>query len=246
LSVYEGIVDYYQVFGIGGLLRACSNRMLGMPKEISVSPRGVKHPVHIWLRTSDVSLFNDLLLRQAYNVALPFAPRTIIDAGANVGMATLFYANKYPLARIAAIEPEPSNYAMLLKNVAAYPNVVPVNAALWNSDDGLHLGPIGVVPTGEEKWAFMVTETGIPVRGITMQTLMRETAIESIDLLKMDIESGEIEAFANCADWMRGVKGIVIELHDHIRPGCKAVIDAACEGFRVTTDGGEMTYYIRQ
>jgi FkbM family methyltransferase len=246
LSVYEGIVGYYQVFGIRGLLCACSNRLFGIPKEISVSPRGVKHPVHIRIRTSDVSLFNDLLLRQAYNIALPFTPRTIIDAGANVGMATLFYANKYPLARIVAVEPEPSNYAMLLKNVAAYPNVVPVNAALWNSDGNLHLGPIRIVPTDEGKWAFMVTETGIRVRGVTMQTLMRETAIESIDLLKMDIESGEIEAFANCADWMRGVKGIVIELHDYMRPGCKAVLDAACQGFRVTTDGGEMTYYIRE
>jgi FkbM family methyltransferase len=218
-----------------------------MPKEISVSPRGVKHPVHLRLRTSDVSLYSDLLLHEAYNVALPFTPRTIIDAGANVGMATLFYANKYPFARIVAVEPEPSNYAMLLKNVAAYPNVVPVNAALWNSDGDLHLGPISAAPAEEaEKWAFTVTETGIPVRGLTMQTLLRETGIESIDLLKMDIESGEIEAFANCADWMRGVKGIVIELHDHVRPGCKAVLDAACQGFRVTTDGGEMTYYIRQ
>src|SRR6202046_5837641 len=31
------------------------------------------------------------------------SPRTIIDAGANVGMATLFYANKYPFARIVAV-----------------------------------------------------------------------------------------------------------------------------------------------
>ena len=64
------------------------------------------------------------------------APRVVVDAGANIGLSTVFFANKFPQAKIVAIEPEPSNFAMLRDNVAPYPNVTPVQAALWKEDRG--------------------------------------------------------------------------------------------------------------
>jgi FkbM family methyltransferase len=203
----------------------------------------VKHPVHLRLRTSDISLYKDLLLTGEYDVQLPQPPRTIVDAGANVGMATLFYANRYPHAKIVAIEPEPSNFAALRKNVSPYLNVVPVNAAVWNKDCQLHLGPTGLDSTPYGKWAFQVTHSGIPVRGITMRTLMRESGLVSIDLLKMDIEGGELEAFED-SSWMSEVQGIAIELHDHMRLGCRKIVTEAAKGFR-SWDRGEMTFYVR-
>ena len=132
--------------------------VFGTPKEIKArhSP-AVKHPVHLRVRTSDVSLYKDIILRKEYDLGLPeFSPRTIVDAGANSGMATLYYANKYPNAKIVAVEPEPSNYAALVKNVAPYPNVTPINAALWNKDGTVSLGPTGLDSTPYGKWAFQV------------------------------------------------------------------------------------------
>jgi FkbM family methyltransferase len=249
MSILEGLTDYYKTFGLGGVLRASSNRIFGAPKEFCVESARVRYPVHLRLRTSDISLFRAFLTDHGqevpYGIQLPFTPRTIVDAGANIGMASVLYANTYPEAKIVAVEPEPSNYEMLVKNTAPYHNILPLQAALWDRDCDLHLGPTGLDSIEYGKWAYMVTDQGIPVRGITMQTLMRETEIDSIDLLKMDIEGGEIEAFANCTDWMRSIKALMIELHDHMRPGCKSVVDAACQGFRVTTDGAEMTYYVR-
>jgi FkbM family methyltransferase len=243
VGLLEGFTTYYNLFGVRGVLAASANRLTGHPREFTVRPTDRRYPVHLRLRTSDVSLFKDF--RRGYDVHLPFPVRTVVDVGANIGMATLAFANKYPHATIVSVEPEPENYAMLVRNSAAYPNITPVHAALWNSDCGLHLGLTGLDSAEFDKWAFRVNNKGIPVRGITMQTLMRETGILSIDLLKMDIEGGEIEAFANCSEWMCGVQAVIIELHDHMRPGCKAVVDAACKGFAITTDGGETTYYVR-
>ena len=54
---------------------------------------------------------------------LPFTPKTIVDAGANIGMASIFYSHRYPAAKIIALEAEGSNFAALCKNVEPYQNI---------------------------------------------------------------------------------------------------------------------------
>lgn len=244
MSIRAGFVGYYELFGLRGLWAIGGFRLFGRPKEIIVQPGGIKHSVHLRLRTSDVSLYKDILLSGEYDCGLPhFSPKTIVDAGANVGMATLYYANKYPDSKIIAVEPELTNYAALVKNVSPYPNVVPVHAALWNRDGQINLGPTGLDSTPYGKWAYQVREEGTPVRAMTMRTLMTETGISSVELLKMDVEGAEVEVFQNC-DWMDGVEAIVIELHDHMKPGCRAAVSSAARGFE-QRDRGEMTFYTR-
>src|SRR5262249_45258471 len=58
--------------------------------------------------TTDVSCFEKVFIWSEYS--LPFdhsPPLVIVDAGANVGMATLYFANRYPTARILAMNPNP-------------------------------------------------------------------------------------------------------------------------------------------
>jgi FkbM family methyltransferase len=243
MSIREGLANYYNLFGARGVLAISAYRLFGKPKEIVVRPDGVKHPIHLRVRTSDISVYSDVVIKGDYDIRLPKPPRTIIDAGANVGLATIYYANKYPEAKIVAVEPEPMNYSKLLRNVAPYTNVIPINAALWNRDCEVHLGAPGPDSTSYDQWAFQVTDQGTPVRGITMETLMKETALDSIELLKMDIEGGEIEAFDNY-DWIDCVDSIVIELHDRIRPGCRAALKKATKGFN-SWERGEMTFCLR-
>ena len=244
MSLSAGVKGYYELFGLRGLCTISSFRLLGVPREIVARPPGVSHPIHLRVRTSDLSLYKDILLRKEYDLGLPdFSPRTIVDAGANCGMASVYYANRYPGAKVVAVEPEPSNYVALVKNAAPYPNIIPINAALWNRDGEVRLGPTGLDSTPYGKWAFQVSETGVQVRAITMRTLMAEAKMDAIDLLKMDVEGGELEAFEDC-DWMGEVKVVVIELHDHIRPGCRAIVSAAAKGFR-QWERGEMTFFVR-
>lgn len=49
--------------------------------------------------------------------------RTVLDFGANVGLASLYFAMKYSDARVLAFEPIPAIYSRLLKNTNAMPNV---------------------------------------------------------------------------------------------------------------------------
>lgn len=244
MSIREGLKAYYSIFGLGGVLAITTYRLIGTPKELKVHPSGIRNPVHIRIRTSDTSTYSDILLRGQYDFNLPFSPRTIVDAGANIGMSSIYFTHKYPEARIIAIEPEASNFELLARNVKPYSAITPIHAALWSQDGEINVsdpnpdtGPYG-------KWAFVTKEgPGIPVRAITMRTLMVEMGIRKVDLLKVDIEGAEIEVFGSC-DWIQDIRCLVIELHDRFRFGCSETVNAVMRGFK-KVQHGEMTYYFR-
>ena len=165
--------------------------------------------------------------------------------GANIGMASIYFALTYPEARIIAVEAEASNFAMLIRNVRGYPSIIPVRAALWNRD-----GEISVIepdpatgPGG--KWSCITKEgPGPKVRAVTMQTLMREMGIPAIDIAKMDIEGSEQEVFEDTS-WLTGLRCLMIELHDEYRPGCTGAVEPAMRGF-ARSQRGETTFYVRR
>lgn len=58
-------------------------------------------------------------------------PRRIVDGGANIGLTAIQFASHYPEAEIIAVEPEPANYELLVRNTAGFAKVRPVQAAIW-------------------------------------------------------------------------------------------------------------------
>lgn len=245
MSIRDKLAWHYGNFGLRGLLAISGYRLCGQPTEVAVRPPGVRYPVHIRLDTTDGSAYSEILRRGLYDFSLPFSPSVIVDAGANVGMASIYFANKYPGARIIAIEAEAANFSVLARNVRPYPQIMPMHAALWNRD-----GEIAVSrPDGKTgafgEWGFITREgPGSMVRAITMRTLMQEAQISSIDLLKMDIEGAEKEVFEN-GDWVDNIRCLVIELHDRHKPGCSAAVNSVCSGFAVSRQG-DTTMYLRE
>ena len=183
------------------------------------------HPLgrEITLRgaTTDVACFEKVFISKEYSLPFEYSPQVIVDAGANIGMATLYFAGRYPTARILAIEPESKNFAMLQRNCAGLSNVVLVQAALWPTQRRLTISDDGF---GE--WAYSVMEERAnegtnEVSAITIEEIMRKLSVNVIDLLKLDIEGSERELFSTDAGmWLDRVECIVIELHDRYRRGC--------------------------
>jgi FkbM family methyltransferase len=154
-------------------------------------------------------------------------------------MASIMFALKYPAATIIAIEPEPCNFAALVRNTSPYKNVIPIHAALWQQDGEVALAPSNAHPKG----AFQVVENGSQrVPAITMETLMRDTGINSIDLLKVDIEGAEKEVFEFCP-WINKVRVISIELHDRLRVGCSSTVKKTTKNFHCD-QRGDVTLFI--
>jgi FkbM family methyltransferase len=243
--VLECLRIYHRPLGIRGVGAICSYRLFGRPKEITVAPGSIRNPVYIRMRTTDVSVYQEVLICGQYALDLPFSPKIIVDAGANIGMASLYFANKYPDARIIAVEPEASNFAMLVRNAKPYPNILPIQAALWYRDGEIALKAPDAANNPYSKVGFVICECdGIPVRALTMRTLMRETEIQSIDILKVDIEGAEKEVFES-SDWMDGVRCLMIELHDRFKPGASIAVSSVTGDFFVS-ERGETSLYVRK
>ena len=76
-------------------------------REISVVMPNLQHPIVIRPRSTDRFVFEQIFLDSDYELTVDLSPHFIVDAGANVGFASIYFANRYPGATIIALEPEP-------------------------------------------------------------------------------------------------------------------------------------------
>lgn len=190
---------------------------------------------HVRPHSSDLDCLKQTFLNEQYLPPFDLKPKVIIDGGANIGAASIYFAKKFPEATIFAVEPEVSNYELLKKNCAELTNVVPLRAALWPRSE-----PLAIEEPDAEKWAFSVRKVDFgesSIRGIAIDELMQEVGIDHIDLLKLDIEGAEKELFESIStNWLDRVNTIVIELHDRFKPGCAQAFYSALHGRRFTQE----------
>ncbi len=246
MSALDAIQTYYQLFGARGVMAVAKARFLHETTEAPIAVPGLEHPVYLRLRTTDVSVFRQVFVTREYDSEFSMPPRVIVDAGANIGLTSLFYLSKYPEAMIIAIEPESSNFRMLTKNIEPYPNIVAIQAALWKEN-----GSITLVDPGFGNYGFQTLE-GVgpidlscqrPTRALTLDSLMSDLHLDSIDILKVDIEGSEKEVFATSTAWIDRVGVIVVELHDHLREGCTNTVLSATRRFGRQWRVGETVFF---
>lgn len=170
--------------------------------------------------TTDIKVFRCIFVNKEFKLPIKVEPKFIVDAGAYTGLSTLYFANRYPEAKIIAIEPEPSNFDTLVKNTQNLEKVSRINAGLWSKSALLKIeeGEVG-------NWGFTVNEvpenTDFHTHAITMDDVFKLNVIDEIDILKLDIEGAEKELFSrNYQSWIHKVNVIIIELHDRFMPGC--------------------------
>ena len=204
-------------------------------KRKKFKPSGYPHPIYIRPSTTDIRVFREVFLFHAYRFKTDITPEVVIDAGANTGLSSIFFANRFPKATIYAIEPERSNFAHLLKNTAAYPTITAVNTALWHRDTMLKIHD-----QSENHWAFTVEECEKKDPGcfpaISLRSFMEQNNIERIGVLKMDIEGSEREIFSeNCDYWLSRTKLIIIELHDWLKAGSSSVFFKTISAYKIKT-----------
>lgn len=199
-----------------GILRAALKYIALRNLGIGSAPNPLTGDL-VYLRpgTADQDVYEQVFMANEYKADLG-DPHFIVDAGAHIGLASIFFADRYPKATIIAIEPEPSNFAVLQRNVANYSNIKPVNAGLWSKNTRL-----SIEDANATTWCFRVFENPSKgeIQAVGIQELMAAFNMKRIDVLKIDIEGSEVEVMNHSQPWIDAVKMLIIELHDDIQPG---------------------------
>jgi len=200
-----------------------------LKKAASLKFTFLREPVYFRNIKIDYNVFMQLFVHNEYGFKVPIKPETIFDFGANIGLASVLFANKYPSAKIWALEPEEKNYLQANKNLENYKNVTLLKGAIWN--ESTH---IDIIDDSVDVDAFMTkkSESGSgKIRAYTIDEILELSGQPTIDLLKIDVEGAEKEVFeSNYENWIQRTKIIVIELHDEMKPGSsKAVFSAICK-----------------
>ncbi|HNW96729.1 MAG TPA: FkbM family methyltransferase [Candidatus Paceibacterota bacterium] len=176
-------------------------------------------PLIIRKNTTDINVFKGIFVFNELELPIDINPKLIIDAGAYTGLSSLYYSLKYPNAKILAIEPEDSNFKILERHTKNNSNIFRVNAGLWYRDAFLK-----ITDRNTGKWGFVTEETSesnYDIKAVTIDTLLKQSGFDKIDILKLDIEGSERDLFSNdCSSWIDKVNVIAIELHDRIKDGC--------------------------
>ncbi|MEW5976527.1 MAG: FkbM family methyltransferase [Acidobacteriota bacterium] len=142
-----------------------------------------------------------------------FTPRTdtpvILDCGAHIGLASLFFALRFPQATIRAFEADPEIAQMLKNNVESLSlrQVSAHHCAVWTHDRG-----IGFKASGDD--SGHVKSNGNDLKHHVPTVRLRDLLNQGpIDLLKLDIEGSEHAVINDCDGALRNVEAIVVEVH---------------------------------
>jgi FkbM family methyltransferase len=143
----------------------------------------------------------------------------ILDLGANIGLASLYFSWLFKESKTLAVEPDGANCDLLERNCAGL-----IASGRLNLVRGFVGGADGsaTIDRSDQSWAFR--KAAAPRAGeeaiacLSMASLLARFPMERIDLLKCDIEGSELELFSDCSSWIHLVKNLIIEVHPPYSP----------------------------
>lgn len=199
--------------------REVTLRYLGVGKRSY--PFDIELPSGNVLRVSsqgEVKVFWQIYIHKCYR--LPADTRVIVDAGANVGIFSVWAATQLPEARIIAIEPFPETFVALQENIelnCLQERVRTLRVALGVESGTRLMGGGSDSPT--RRLIQADSESGdreaAKVRCISLADLFEREQLSCVDLLKMDIEGSEWEVLLNApARVLESIHHIQLEYHE--------------------------------
>ena len=197
----------------------------------------------------DAMTIAEIFLRDSYirDLTLPDNP-VVIDVGGFVGDFSLYAVKRLNARRVIVCEPSPRNWTLLLKNIAnnGYQDrIVPVNKAVTAGGDAM----MNIDAPDEEQCMVSALYSGeqplSAVPGVSLAELLRDYAIENVDLLKIDCEGAEFAILESTpSDVYSRIRNIVFEYHqiDDVWTKLKSVKERLRqEGYVLNTRGGLIT-----
>jgi FkbM family methyltransferase len=143
-----------------------------------------------------------------------FNPQVVVDGGANIGEYSLLVNQTYPECKIFSFEPVESTFKILNENIKDQDKIIPVRKGLFRENClreinlfnfNTHSSIYDIRGSDYESPQKLIIEL---VRG---DDFMKDNEIETIDLLKLDIEGAEYDALIGFGNAIKNGKIKVIQ-----------------------------------
>ena len=195
----------------------CLNHAL--PDPVEIHPRDLMKIENRPLYNRYLTTLNEIagvMLHPSYDARYRIRSGDIVvDAGARIGtFSAKISAAVGEKGKIIAIEPEPRNFACLLKNIQAnnLTNVVAVPRMLWSREEqrDLYLSGYTAAHSAFFDEFYQATGERIRVEADSLDHILESLGIGTVDFIKMDIEGAEIEALEGMKSTLEAVGQMAI------------------------------------
>lgn len=170
-------------------------------------------PIYLRSGSTDMRMLRSIFDHEVYHIPGQTTGEisSIIDLGAYTGLSTLYFADRYPKAKIVAVEPDTSNFYCLQRNVHTLSD--PARVTVLNACISDNTGAVRFNMTGPSWARSIAAGVGTEVRCLTVTDLLVQVGFDHVDLLKMDIEGAERLAFQSVDEWLPRARWVRMEIH---------------------------------
>jgi FkbM family methyltransferase len=190
------------------------------PEMVEATLQGPQGKVafHLFKTEASFQIANDIFAGRTYpNVPFIGEVKTILDVGANVGAASIYFAVSYPEAKVYAFEPASSPFSWLQKNIVPFANVHAFPFGFYECDKrtALYHGCGDSVESSIHASARTRADSEeVDLR--SPHDFLREQEIERIDILKIDTEGCELPILHALRRYLPAVKVVYVEYHSEL------------------------------
>jgi FkbM family methyltransferase len=205
----------------------CDFAKLALMKYLRIRRKGSVNLVGYNIRFGDIDLlyqlFIEVFVQRSYYFDCSYDVPVIVDAGANIGIATLFFKYQYPNSIVICFEPDRINFGYLKSNVESngLDNIELNNTALHDYDGSVSFyvrndiegGDIGASVVQQHRYLFH-DERAISRITVPCERLSRHLENKArIDLLKIDVEGNESRVSEEISGSFSKIKNMIMEYH---------------------------------
>jgi FkbM family methyltransferase len=235
---YARDIVLYRALALGGDRWRNRERQIRLRDGSSVTYR---------LNRGDIQTIREVWINETYRLPVALEGiETVVDLGANIGLASIYIAGRSGCKRLLAVEPDAGNLRLAEANFRANGTPGELVAAAVGPDDGE-----GLFSPAREANLGRLGDSGVPVQIMSMGSLLARLPDGAMaDLVKLDIEGGEQPLLDGDRSWLARVRALMVEFHPEAVEMDRLIALIQAEGFRFIPHGsvlaGSADTFIRE
>ncbi len=158
-------------------------------------------------------IYDEIFRKEIYKFKCDHSNPLIIDAGANIGLAIIYFKQLFRNSNIIAFEPDENVFQVLQKNMDSFgfKDVSLIKKGLWSEETELTFNA-----EGADAGRILTSQIDAQVTKIQTIKLSNYLKNNKVDLLKIDIEGAEFEVLKEAEVYLKNVQNMFVEYHSFV------------------------------